>query len=133
MWYACLHVNSDVSLANGPQHSKDETDHTFVLKTYHDNDAHIYYMNEVSSFKRLRDCPTMIGFFGSFRQNGTYNILLEYADGGTLEDYFRNARPPNRGEDICNFWARFLGIVDALMAIHNEDEEDAEGPQILQG
>ena len=53
-------------------------------------DAERYYINEVSGFSHLnyggRTNANIIGFHGSFIRDGTYNVLLEYADRGTLED-----------------------------------------------
>lgn len=76
---------------------------------------------------------SMIGFYGSFIQDGTFNILLEYADGGTLEDYFQMAREPSSGEEILKFWQALFGIIKALDKIHDVRSSDPYGPQIFQG
>ena len=64
---------------------------------------------------------------------GTYNILLEYADQGTLEDYYKNTERPSTGRDITNFWSGLLNILGALMAIHGTPERGSDGSPIMNG
>lgn len=122
--------------AKTKQDSNDQHANTFVLKTYGTKDAEKYYTNEVGAFRRIRHTgtdPSIIRFYGSFIQDGTYNIILEYADMGTLENYFERTTPPSRGEDIIKFWRRIFSILSALMMIHGMQHSNAEGPQIFQG
>jgi hypothetical protein len=61
-------------------------------------------------------------------------MLLEYADRGSLEDYFRRVVLPSNGEDIIEFWSRVFKIIDALAAIHKVEPEHApSGSQTLHG
>ena len=112
---------------------------TFVLKTYHSTGAAAYYNNEVEAFRRLRPVkgasdPNIIHFYGSFIQNGTYNVILDFADRGTLEEYFRTVLPPTSKKDIEHFWASLCGILKALIHIHEVDYQNTlSGPQIFQG
>jgi len=93
---------------------------TFVLKTYlrKEADAKKYYENEVNAFKRLRQSPNMIRCFGSFTQGDRLNILFEYADKDTLENYFKTISAPTKGEDIIKFWEGLFLIIEALMKVH---------------
>lgn len=75
----------------------------------------------------------IIGFHGSFIWNGTYNVLLEYADRGTLEQYFDTTRSPTRGEDIIKFYRELFKTLPALVAIHNVPSSDPAATSILQG
>jgi serine/threonine protein kinase len=103
-----------------------------VLKTYYLNDvtAHKYYDSEIKAFESLQThTSNMIGFHGSFRQGDRLNIILEFADKGTLENYFEQP-PPTNGEDIIKFWEGMFKLIGALMAIH-QVPGDAEQP--LQG
>ena len=123
-------------LAKTKQDSNDQHANTFVLKTYGTKDAEKYYTNEVGAFRKIRHAgrdPSIIRFYGSFIQDGTYNIILEYADMGTLENYFERTTPPSRGEDIIQFWRRIFSVLGALMMIHGMKHSNAEGPQIFQG
>jgi hypothetical protein len=108
-----------------------------VLKTYHTSDAARYYKSEVDAFRRLMSNrareSNMIGFYGSYVLDGTYNILLEYANKGTLEQYFMSTDPPSTGEDIIAFWRGIFNVIRALVKIHKPPTEDVEGPQIFHG
>jgi serine/threonine protein kinase len=76
---------------------------------------------------------SIIGFYGSYIQDGSYNILLEYADRGTLEEYLQNTPPPTTGEDIFKFWSALFNVIQALHLIHNVQGNDPSDPPILQG
>lgn len=60
----------------------------------------------------------MITFYGSFITRGTYNVVLEYADRGTLEDYLTTVEEPREGLEILNLWTGLLKILDPLAKIH---------------
>lgn len=46
-------------------------------------------------------------------------MLLEYADRGTLEQYFKSVQPPSSGEDTIKFWRGLFKTLGALVAIHS--------------
>jgi len=75
----------------------------------------------------------VIGFYGSYRQGISYNVILEYANKGTLEEYFRVTAPPVKGEDIINFWTGLFKIIKGLKSIHDIELRGIEGPQVLHG
>ena len=75
----------------------------------------------------------MINFFGSFVHGSYYNLLLEYADQGNLEEYFCDVQAPSKIEDITSFWTELFHLIDSLMGIHNMQIGDVEDPQIFQG
>jgi serine/threonine protein kinase len=111
----------------------------YALKTYHHSlEAKSYYENEVEAFRRLRNerahNPHLITFYGSYIHKGTYNIILEYADGGSLEDYFQHNAPPWKSEDIVRLWTSLFGILKALNSIHTVERRNSIGElQILNG
>jgi serine/threonine protein kinase len=109
--------------------------HTFVLKTYYGNDAKRYFDTEVNAFKRLRSASTyMIRFYGAFTQGDRYNILLEFADKGSLEQYFKTVKTPKSGEDIISFWESLFMLLEALLRIHEGADHSAlDKSQPLQG
>lgn len=76
---------------------------------------------------------SIIGFYGSFVQDGSYNVLLEYADRDTLEQYLDTTRPPTTGEDIYKFWSALFNVIKALKSIHDVQPTDPNDPPILQG
>ncbi|KAF4628548.1 hypothetical protein G7Y89_g9603 [Cudoniella acicularis] len=106
---------------------------TFVLKTYFTSDAKVYYDNEVTAFRRLGSNPNIIGFCGSFIRGKTFNVLLEYADKGTLEQFFKREKVPTDGGEVIQFWERMFKVIDALECIHEVVPSLPNGPQIFQG
>ncbi len=76
---------------------------------------------------------SIIGFYGSYVQDGSYNVLLEYADRGTLEDYLQSTPPPTTGEDIFKFWSALFNIIQALHLIHNVQGNDRMIHQFFKG
>ncbi|KAK5121454.1 hypothetical protein LTR85_005287 [Meristemomyces frigidus] len=116
------------------------TDFEYALKTYRGRYAERYYRTEVHNFAeltlaRLNPTPGLIGFYGGFEHGDTFNILLEYANGGTLEDMFQNRDPPSCGEDIVVFWTAFVETLKALASIHDLEKEagDTTGSKVFQG
>ena len=73
----------------------------------------------------------MIGFYGSYRHGESCNLILEYANEGTLEDYLQKCSPPTAGPDIYKFWSGLLGLIKALEAIHYIVSGDSS--PVLQG
>ena len=104
-----------------------------MLKTYITAAAATTYAREVEAFRRLQKQggdTGIIGFHGSFTRGDEHHVLLEYADKGTLEDYFKNETPPVDPEEIINFWKALFKILDALSRIHNTIRGGAGGPHI---
>ena len=98
----------------------------------------MYYENEVAAFKKLttkdRNDHSLIQFLGSYKQGDSYNILLEYANHGTLENFFQNVAPPTLAEDIVMFWERLFNVIKALSRIHASERPDGfRGPDVLIG
>lgn len=97
---------------------------TFIIKTYHHTrSAEKYYRNEIEAFRKLNpnreSIPFIIEYYGSFiKGEKSFNIILEFADQGTLENYFQNQQPPTTGVDIHNFWKGLFQLIRALMTIH---------------
>lgn len=67
----------------------------------------------------------IIEYYGSFVRDGTYNIILEYADLGTLDEYMENTDEPRSIDDIMTFWRSFLAIFHGLSHIHGTPSRNA--------
>src|SRR2546423_9385737 len=110
---------------------------TYVLKTYRSKDAKEHYNSEVRAFKALMHGDSLgksiIGFYGSYIQDGTYNVLLQYADRGTLEEYLATTPSPTTGEDIYRMWSGVFNLIKALKSIHDVEPINPDDPPILQG
>lgn len=80
------------------------------------------YKAESEAFIHLRNSHALgknfIGYYGSFTHGNTRNILLEYADYGSLDNFFNSVDPPSTGEDIIRFWQSMFGVIDAVCKIH---------------
>ncbi|RYP73552.1 hypothetical protein DL771_003591 [Monosporascus sp. 5C6A] len=70
----------------------------------------------------------IITYHGSFRQNGTYNLILDYAGGGSLKDLLDKQVPPSTAEDIEQFWRSLFGVLNGLQSIHQWMEPDDDNP-----
>ena len=75
----------------------------------------------------------IIGFYGGFVCEETYNIILEYADLGNLDDYMERIPPPSTLHEKMTFWDNFLSVMNGLVKIHGEGEDDPDIFQILLG
>lgn len=87
-----------------------------MLKRYVSKDE---YRQEVKNFSNSKHSESIMRFHGSYTHGSDYNILLEFADKGSLEEYFQNQTPPSRGGDIIKFWDSLFQLIKALKAIHS--------------
>ena len=110
---------------------------TFVLKTYRPAEAEANYNAERDAFTKLRwagnPSSHIIAYYGSFIHGNSYNILLEYADQGTLETFMRNTKRPTSVEDTLLFWDRLLDVSTGVMTIHNVTSGNRSAAQFLNG
>lgn len=116
---------------------KSERRNTFVLKTYRTEDARKYYENESDAFKHLRHNgrppANIIAFYGGYELHNTYNIILEYADGGNLNHYMKRTPPPVSPEELSTFWSEFFNILNGIQTIHGVGQEQANQSHMLLG
>lgn len=95
---------------------------TYVIKSYHSRNASRYFNSEVDAFKVLNRQPqppaNIVGFYKAFRQNDSYHIVLQYANVGTLEDYFEKCERPTLGRDILDLWTSLFRLNEAVDWIH---------------
>ncbi|KAG8532872.1 uncharacterized protein KY384_002750 [Bacidia gigantensis] len=113
-------AGQDIVSENGPYN-------TYVLKTYRTRDASKYYDNECNAFRRLRHgnkpYVNIIAFYGGFAREGVFNIFLEYADRGNLDEYMQKTRRPSRMKDRIMFWHNFLDVGHGISVVHGYREE----------
>jgi serine/threonine protein kinase len=93
---------------------------TFVLKTYHNDKFERLYDNEYKALTMLQNAPSpsVITYYASFRQNGTYNLVLEYADRGDLWDFYQTTPPPNTSVQVVQFWKNLFEVFKGLERVH---------------
>ncbi|PVI06060.1 hypothetical protein DM02DRAFT_34015 [Periconia macrospinosa] len=103
------------------------TNNTFVLKTFRRKDYDLYD-NEVRAYKIIYSEDVFshhtVKFYDSWIQNQEYSILMEYVEGGTLEEFFFSCPPPTDEEDIILFWERFVDLLKPLSRIHMHPDPD---------
>ena len=75
----------------------------------------------------------IIGYYGRFFCQEAYNIILEHADLGNLNDYMAQTPPPSITQEKVTFWDKFLAVINGLVKIHGEGEENPDVLQILLG
>ena len=75
----------------------------------------------------------IIAYYGSFIHGHSYNIILEYADQGTLEDFMRKTDSPSSAEDSLLLWDRLFDVTHGVMTIHGQIDNDSSASQILNG
>lgn len=92
---------------------------TYVLKSFPAKEGENDYRNEVNGYRSVRNADSIIRLYGSCIHGDTLNLLLEFADKGTLEDYFKTQSPPSRGPDIVKFWEGLFQLIKALKAVHS--------------
>ena len=116
-----------------PAHLRD----TFVLKTYRGADAKEQYTAEREAYMKLRydnkPSPFVLAYYGSFIDRDTYNIILEYADRGNLEQYLKSTPKPPTFQDMIVYWERFSNITHGLAAIHGVPGSAERGTSVLLG
>lgn len=111
-----------------------QSSNIYVLKQYSTLDARKYYENETKAFHRIGpNQENIVKYYGSFTRNDIYNVILEYADKGTLKDFFERELPPSTEENIMKFWACIFQLMNGLWKIHTIDGGALDGPQIFQG
>ncbi|KAK0714741.1 hypothetical protein B0H67DRAFT_490888 [Lasiosphaeris hirsuta] len=104
------------------------TKKTFVFKVYHGKKHEECYENELRALRRLsvHPSPNVVKFYGSFRQLGSYCLMLEYVDGGNLGEFFASPAP-STVDDVVLFWKNIFQVFSGLDRIHqlmsyNDDE-----------
>lgn len=71
--------------------------------------------------------PFVIAYYGSFIDDDTYNIILEYADRGNLEDFMKSTPEPTTETYMIEFWDRLCSISHGLALIHGTPGSTANG------
>ncbi|OCL10566.1 kinase-like protein [Glonium stellatum] len=132
-----LHPYYDRLAERSDQTKENKFANVYVLKTYNTHDADTRYRKELAAFIHLRNMQqstrSVIQFYGSFKHRGTYNLILEYADKGTLEQYFETTERPSSGPEIRKFWESILQLAKGLSRIHEVEATDPNDSEVVHG
>ncbi|KAF8850604.1 hypothetical protein BDZ45DRAFT_186822 [Acephala macrosclerotiorum] len=94
----------------------------FALKTFR---AREDYDDEVAAFKNIKHDQGVIGFCGTYVQDNAFNVIFEYADRGTLDEYFQQVHPPTTQQDTIKFWRELFAIIRGLGATYKAAHDPA--------
>jgi hypothetical protein len=122
--YNHLHTHtkkSDEPL-DGAKVADDDRQNVFVLKTFR-QDRNYEWKKEGDALQNLREglneTDGAIQFFGAYQHDDTFNILLEYANGGNLKEYLEQRRPPTTTMEIQDFWESMFRLIRVLAKLDN--------------
>jgi hypothetical protein len=113
--------------------------HEFIIKTYdgHSSLSANSYRNELNAFKTLglneEASRYIVKFYGSFTQEESRNVILEYADQGTLADYYQRFKNPMEEKDTTDFWERLCNLARGLRQIHDVGLHEGEPTSSFHG
>ena len=71
--------------------------------------------------------------YGGFTHGNSYNMIFEYADMGTLEDFMQKRDPPASVEDVLLLWDRLSVILSGVATLHGHVEGKASASQHFHG
>ncbi|KAK3942690.1 hypothetical protein QBC46DRAFT_425116 [Diplogelasinospora grovesii] len=105
---------------------------TIVVKeSIHNNKESIFtFENEINAYvafvNRDRDTASQcfLQYHGSFRQNGRGFILLEYANQGSLDDFFSRNDIPCQRSHHYELWRELRNLVAGLRFFHNLEKSE---------
>lgn len=136
-WYALLLCAITSQPTKGEQDRRRQYKNTFVLKTYRAAEAEENYKAERDAYMKLRwgGNPSLhiITYYGSFVHGKAYNIILEYADEGTLESFMEKTDQPSTVEEALLIWDRITDVTHGIMTIHGLTRNESSASQILKG
>lgn len=94
-----------------------------VFKTYNGVEGNHLWETEFMTYQAITQpgpCNHIVKCLGSFRYKETdkYTIILEYADGGTLLDLFKEGKFPVLPADRIQLWERLFELLIGLKRIH---------------
>ncbi|KAL9623447.1 MAG: hypothetical protein Q9160_002340 [Pyrenula sp. 1 TL-2023] len=98
------------------------THKTYVVKEYLPGEAEEYYEAEIEGHSLTRSSGAIVSCYGSFRQDTprgpALSLILEYADAGTLEEYFQAKSQPSTRTNMIAFWENLQQLALALSDLH---------------
>ncbi|KAK5720388.1 hypothetical protein LTR17_015025 [Elasticomyces elasticus] len=116
-----LHPEYD-GLEDDDELNQNHLSHTYVLKVYDGPDAQKHHDSEVNAYGKIQTgglhTESLLRYYGTYTYEGMYHVILEYADVGTLEEYFKTVPIPTEGKDIIALWRGVFALADAVFRIH---------------
>lgn len=98
--------------------------------------APMTYQNEVDFYTHLENLSIpnshkyFLKFHGCFVMQGKGFVILECADQGSLQDFFKQNNFPYDHEELHGLWRNLADLFLGLSIIHNCDGNDDQGGTI---
>lgn len=93
-----------------------------MIKTYRGSTGKRKFEDEVQGYLKVKKggqpVESITRFYGTYAYQDEYNLILEYADLGTLDDFMQAVDPPQRATDILLIWSRLFELAQALQRVH---------------
>jgi hypothetical protein len=121
-------------IVHGACNKLEKSTNIFLLKTYSNDrgEGRRAFQREQVAYNSLHltgpQSDNFAKFYGSFEQNGRYNLVLEYIDGVNLLEYLCREKHPQTRGDIYDFWNSIFGVVEAIRRIHQMRQTPAPLP-----
>ena len=113
---------------------KVERGHSLVVKAYPVTTGQKLYSAETEVYETYqRGFPsnsTLLHCYGTGTSSWHIFLALEYANGGTLEDFFAYTPPPKTTSEFISVWTSFTTISTAVEAVHTLSAATASIPAI---
>lgn len=111
------------------------TARSYVLKIFHSRKgSETDWDHEVESHVVLRsslnDAGGVVRFHGCYTHGPTFNVLLEWAELGNLEQLMKRLEPPQTKEDALTFWKSYLGMLRTLENLRRMVYDDESAYQL---
>ncbi|KAK0673583.1 hypothetical protein QBC41DRAFT_311103 [Cercophora samala] len=93
------------------------------------HDAEETFTNELNVYGALCNRPErakfqdhFLKYYGSFRQGSWGYLLLEYADEGSLEQFYTKNNTPHDSSEMHDLWVAMFSLLDGLSILHYLDK-----------
>lgn len=96
----------------------DREDATFALKVLEAKDEVAFYL-EVKALMKIRPNQHLVTAVTAFKYQDKYHLLFNWADGGTLTDFWEKNSPSLTHDWICWLVQQCRGLADGIYGIHN--------------
>lgn len=98
-----------------------DSKHHFIVKTFGDRDKDVY-AREVEAYTMLQRSSSprtpIVKANASYTWRGSHNIILEYADRGSLDEFWASNAPPVSHDSIRDILESLLKLSQALQELH---------------
>lgn len=125
VYKAVIHAQHDKLVRPDSRQPGSNSNHCYAIKRYRKGrNAQRNYEQESEAFRKItesgvKSAPGIIEFYGSFEYQGSFNIILEYAGGGTLETFWQEHDRPSGGSNFIAYWKSIFEVVDGIRWLHN--------------